>query len=381
MKAFREWLLRFRLNFALCQGIISETFSNNWVNGSLFMFSFRLNKFGGNQLNPIYCKDIAYYDRVTNNFYYRSSPYSSSVKKFVGSVTPSKTSINVRNLMYPTTIINLGVKNRLERTFNDFSTFGYVVNALNTTSHYDNSDLLNLFIVSRILDSEVWMKSLANNTLVNSFFSRLGKKVDGDLAQILSINSEFGVVKFSPEIYAFTEVNSPTIVFRENNKNFIGVFYSSSQADLQLKDHITPGRVNFRQGDALVIQNYGNNSQEVPFYSWMLAKKTKTIFGNDENDWGTNQSNIISKRYQSLERIKPNTNIENYTTTDYFSDLSFDLSYNNDRGYIFAEKDNKYYKESAKSDSFVVGAPFHFYFGIKKGFSALDKFKTKYLNE
>jgi hypothetical protein len=161
----------------------------------------------------------------------------------------------------------------------------------------------------------------------------------------------------------------------------MGVFYSSSQADLQLKDHITPGRVNFRQGGALVIQNYGNNSQEVPFYSWMLAKKTKTIFGNDENDWGTNQSNIISKRYQSLERIKPNTNIENYTTTDYFSDSSFDLSYNNDRGYIFAEKDNKYYKESAKSDSFVVGAPFHFYFGIKKGFSALDKFKTKYLNE
>ena len=189
------------------------------------------------------------------------------------------------------------------------------------------------------------------------------------------------MLNFPQKYIAFTEVNSPTIVFRENNKNFIGVFYSSSQADLQLKDHITPGRVNFRQGGALVIQNYGNNSQEVPFYSWMLAKKTKTIFGNDENDWGTNQSNIISKKYQSLERIKPNTDIENYTTTDYFSDSSFDLSYNNDRGYIFAEKDGKYYKEDKKPDSFVVGAPFHFYFGIKKGFSALDKFKTKYLNE
>ena len=28
---------------------------------------------------------------------------------------------------------------------------------------------------------------------------------------------------------------------------------------------------------------------------------------------------------------------------------------------------------------FLVGAPFHFYFGIIKGESALDKFKTKYL--
>ena len=118
-------------------------------------------------------------------------------------------------------------------------------------------------------------------------------------------------------------------------------------------------------------------------YSWNLDKLSKTIFGTEKNNWGTTQNDIKSKRYQSLERIKPNTDIdiENYTTTDYFSDSSFDLSYNNDRGYIFAEKDGKYYQESSKSDSFVVGAPFHFYFGIKKGFSALDKFKTKYLNE
>jgi hypothetical protein len=30
------------------------------------------------------------------------------------------------------------------------------------------------------------------------------------------------------------------------------------------------------------------------------------------------------------------------------------------------------------SSRFLVGAPFHFYFGIMKGNSALDKFKTKY---
>jgi hypothetical protein len=34
------------------------------------------------------------------------------------------------------------------------------------------------------------------------------------------------------------------------------------------------------------------------------------------------------------------------------------------------------------SDKFIVGAPFHFYFGIVKGESALDKFKAKYsINE
>ena len=30
------------------------------------------------------------------------------------------------------------------------------------------------------------------------------------------------------------------------------------------------------------------------------------------------------------------------------------------------------------SNKFLVGAPFHFYFGVTKGASALDKFKTKY---
>jgi hypothetical protein len=30
------------------------------------------------------------------------------------------------------------------------------------------------------------------------------------------------------------------------------------------------------------------------------------------------------------------------------------------------------------SSKFLVSAPFHFYFGIKKGLTALDKFKTKY---
>jgi hypothetical protein len=29
-------------------------------------------------------------------------------------------------------------------------------------------------------------------------------------------------------------------------------------------------------------------------------------------------------------------------------------------------------------DEFLVGAPNHFYFGVIKGESALDKFKTKY---
>jgi hypothetical protein len=381
--AFREWIFRFKLNYGVCRGIISETFVNNWVNGSLFMFSFRANT---NKANPEYCKDLVYYDGDTNNFYYRSSPYDGT--KFVGDSNTKSNRLNNYNLKYPTTIVNLGVKNVQNVSFNDFSAYGYVVNSINTTSHYDNSDLVNFFVISRILDSNF----LRSGAILNSFFSRGGRKIDGDLAQLLSINSEFGVVKFSPELYEFQKDNSPTIIFSEKsgngkNKNYMGVFYSSSQDDLTLKDYITPGRIGFReQGTNAIIPKYFKiNDQEVPFYAWTLDEKGQTIFGTDKNEWGTNRNNFITKKYQSLERItpEPNNSVINpeYTGTDYFSNTSYNKTYNTHRGYIYSETNGLYDKKGSADKSFLVGAPFHFYFGIKKGFSALDKFKTKYLNE
>ena len=56
---------------------------------------------------------------------------------------------------------------------------------------------------------------------------------------------------------------------------------------------------------------------------------------------------------------------------------------NNDtyqRGYIFSFDQNTGYSIlGTNSGKFMVGAPFHFYFGVVVGESALDKFKTKYL--
>jgi hypothetical protein len=393
IRAYREWIFRFKLNYALCRGIVSETFSNNWVNGSLFMPSFKANVFGVNKNNPQYCKDIIYYDNLTNNFYYRSSPYFSSANnsKFVGnrSATPSSSAnkLNRYNLMTPTTIVNLGVKNQLLTSGGDFDNYSYVVNNINNTSYADNSDLLNTFVISRIIDSELIKNITSTNRIINSFFSRGGRKIDGDLAQLLSINSEFGVVKFSSEFYTFTTNNSPSIIFRENNKNYMGVFYSSTQDELTLKDYITPGRIGFReQGTNAIIPKYFKiNDQEVPFYSWTLDEKGQTIFGTDKNEWGTNQNNFITKKYQSLERItpEPNNSVINpeYVGTDYFSNRYYNKTYNTHRGYIYSETNGLYDKKGSADKSFLVGAPFHFYFGIKKGFSALDKFKTKYLNE
>jgi len=389
--AFREWAFRFKLNYGLCRGIVSETFVNNWVNGSLFMPSFKSNTIGAYRNNPQYCKDIVYYDNTTSNFYYRSSPYYSgtTMGQFVGNQNNYiANKLNYYNLMYPTTIINLGIKNKLLIGSRGFDTYGYMVNQINYTSYSDNSDLINMFVMSRVLDSSI-LKNLNKNTniTINSFFSRNGKKVDGDLAQLMSINSEFGVVKFSSEFYSFTNNNSPSLIFREKGRNYMGVFYSSLQDDLTYKDYISPGRIGFRDSitNSLIPRYFDIRSQEVPFYSWELAENSNSIFGTDKNNWGTQKVDIVAKKYQSLERIKPRNNdtakFSEYDSTDYFVSDNSDIAYNSHRGYIYSDINGKYNKTKQENTKFVVGAPFHFYFGIKKGFSSLDKFKTKYLNE
>jgi len=46
--------------------------------------------------------------------------------------------------------------------------------------------------------------------------------------------------------------------------------------------------------------------------------------------------------------------------------------------YMREDSTGVYSTVGATSDKFIVGAPFQFYFGVVKGESALDKFKTKY---
>jgi hypothetical protein len=50
------------------------------------------------------------------------------------------------------------------------------------------------------------------------------------------------------------------------------------------------------------------------------------------------------------------------------------------RGYLFGVDSSGKYSSTLNGEKpkFLVGAPNHFYFGVIKGESALDKFKTKY---
>jgi hypothetical protein len=259
---------------------------------------------------------------------------------------------------------------------------GFVMNQLESTSYSDTSDLANLFVISRITNKNFLQQlfsGLDKNNSLDKLFTRDEKRIDGDLAQLMSINSEEGVIGFSPEYYQSNgDIGDPVVILNNNSKEVtMGVFFSSTTEDLQFKDYLTPGRIDFRGTEGQFYPYpYGIKSQVVPFYQWGLSGST-TIFGNERNSWETNTNDIFSKNYQSLDRLTE-------TSPSYFKGSNIQVSDTFARGYIFntianSPTDWSYSLNSGNYPSkFLVGAPFHFYFGLIKGETALDKFNTKY---
>jgi hypothetical protein len=388
---FNEWGYRFRFFYGLCRGVLAQSFMNNWINGSLYFFPIQVDTFYNrqNKISQVrFCEDVVYYNRDSNNFYYRSSPYDFTTNKFVGKIVDKQNEgINDLNLLFPTTVINLGMKDYFysEITF-DSSTRGYILPNITPTSYGDTSDLINLFVISRITDENFLQQLIpAGDNSINQLFSRGNedpfikhRRIDGDLAQLMSINSEIGNINFSPEYYDIEsgETNQPTQILGTAEDPTIAVWFSSTTEDLQTKDYLAPGRINFRGTDDIGYYPYpyGIKSQVVPFYQWKLAN-TNIIFGNQNNTWATSSSDIVQNvRYQSLDRYA--------SDTPYFYSDNSESNDLNARGYIFnvnGTVGNGTYKSTgALKQKFVVGAPFQFYFGTIVGETALDKFKAKY---
>ena len=390
-----EWGYRFRFFYGLCRGVLSQTFTNNWVNGSLYMFPIQVDTYFDKKnkpLPPLFAKELVYFDDKTNNFYYRSSPYfsgSTTSQRFIGRPTDGLIRpVNDRNLLFPTTIINLGIKDDFyQEIIFDPSAKGYIMNTLNPTSYSDTSDLVNLFVISRITDASFLQQLInAGDNSLNQLFSRDGdsRRIDGDLAQSFSINSEYGVIPFSPEYYSVygTSDDPVVILATSSTASTMGIFFSSTTVDLQNKDFLTPGVIDFRPtaNANAITYPYGIKSQYVPFYQWGLKQEDlQNIFGSQFNNWVTNQSSNISSsgifgyNYQSLDR-------RNIGTPSYFVGSNSQVSDIYQRGYIFnVNPDGSYsYDNGNYPSKFLVSAPNHFYFGIIKGETALDKFKTKY---
>jgi hypothetical protein len=392
---YLQWQARYLSTYGICQGLIAQTFVNSWVNGTLFAFPV-LTKIGGDNLTfgrkvanskvtYGYCSDVVVFDPNSNNPYYRSSPWNNVSKQFIGK-TGDNQSKHVRNLLYPTTILDMGPKYDWSKYVTlSPNYYGYQMNKLSSTSWNDVSGLNQLLVLSR-LTNESFLLQLIPGATTNEqfgFFNRNGEeKIDGDYAQMLQINSQYGVTPYDAENYVddpTNPLNNPVYVGAGNTLGSLfspvfGIFYSGSSED---RDVISPRRLdrNFT-GSTLISDDLGTKSQQVPYYGWVNQTWDNgglTIFGTRENNWETGEDSrpFFKQNYQSLDRLR----------TPMFLDSSGLIQ--NRKGYIFQRNaKGEYIAKNASvpnNQKTIVSAPWYFYFGLKKGRSAIDKFSQTYI--
>jgi len=411
---YLEWSQRFKVTFAFCRGVFSHVFVNSWVNGTLYAFPFKNRpSFDGNgdlkvrnvvsiggvpvSVNYTFCADTMVFDEETNNFYYRSSPWNSTTNTFIGKKAPDKTGggiipgldfdpLNNYNLLFPTTIMDLGPKYIWTKdVIKTPDYYGYQMDNMNTSTWNEITNLVQIFSVSRLVNI-TFIQSIfsTGNAALASFFSRNKQRVDGDYAQMLQINSQYGVEPFNEGNYVDDPTNpgdNPIYVSSDTAGNPVfGIFYNSFPDQ---RDLISPRRINRNDSGPILLADYlGTKSQFVPFYNWQNkayspppATSQPSIFGNDQNSWLTTYSanrgqNIYSQQYQSLDRLN----------SPYF--LGNNGMIENRLGYIFQRNAlGDYVSDNLGGNNFstLTSAPWYFYFGLKVGSSAMDKFKQKYL--
>jgi hypothetical protein len=437
-----EWYNRTLFNLFLCLDGIEYDFYNNWVSGNLFMPTIYATNFpdlNGNMTRR-YCKDVVVFHEATKNYYYRSSPYRYNYG-FLGGRTRERNKIgsgndvrgNNRNLKTPTTIINLGpITDYASELVQGVGYSGYIANYLTPTSYRDITDIVNFYVLSRNLELSYQMaisiyQTIANfatgtaviqaftNSPINHLFgdrnSNESSKVNADLAQLVSINSEFGVHPFSPSSYPTSgnlriiilydgldvTVTGGAVIPTPQMKFITGIFFEAYD---RKRDAITPKRLLWNQNAQLPFQpnditNYSQPTQVVPLYQWELDfqdqanlmggflnipvpdPNTPVIFGSAKNDWKTTPINsndtFFSYGFQNLDRTN--------NTSRYFMANTNQQKYLN--GFIYNIDSNGNFeilKGNITNTVNTVGAPYHFYFGLKKGRTAMDLFYIKYVD-
>lgn len=360
----KDYSQRKLLGKLMCAGITSYTFSNSWLNGSLYFFQFRRRR-GGSSAK--YCKDLIFRKTDDNgaHYYYRSTPYING--DFVGKVGES----GYGEILFPTTIMDLGPRNMYIKEIcvdPELDVNCSVSKSIGATSYQDIGDLMEYVIQSKEIKERGKLKA------ADLFDKRGGGKLDGDIAQLLNFNSQMGIFGYEDEDDE-SPYYPPGGAFIYDGFGPVGVDFVFSEDDEDTAIIEKDGTLM-----RLCINSAGNlteTAQDIPFYKW--NKRGDGFGGNgpysESQDWVL--STIHTTKYQggwtspSLMEPTP-SNLVNAggDPTDNISEHYYDgsiLPPIRDCG------DDNY------SDTEIpIGGPFFFYFGLRTGKTAWNKFVQKF---
>ena len=391
-----EWIARNLVILGACRNVFSHRFINNWVNGTLYAFPFKTNVNGytsptsstPNQPIVSTCGRLVNFHEKTRNYYYKSSKYD------ISSGTFEIYAGNSPHIGFPTTMMDLGPRaDFLQELVMSDDYDGYVVNRLDSSSFGTVDDLLNLFIVSRFVGNGTLELIVKSNILAYFSNSRpsngvMGTKlqIDADYAQLISINSELGVAPFLASNYPDNPLPNEQNPIYFNCDNVMGVFFSS---DTQIRDYITPKRTiindNVTINSSCSFNNFPVYSQRVPFSQWRISYPDNSIFGRQFNNWEYDvNGEVFSHKYQSLDRLDSNSRYfrtDGSTLTKYQKGHIYAVYSSTTSNALTITADQQYWDNNVPNPELVtVGAPFYFYFGLRRGASSFDRFKTKWIN-
>jgi hypothetical protein len=280
----KEYYRRKRVGKMFCGGIVNYSFIDNWLSGSLYFFQFKAKKVSRGAESLIkYCRDVVRFVNSQQRFYYRSA-YTTNGTTF--------TRIK-KTLGRPTTIVDLGPRDEFIKEIcidKNLDPNCSVARSVGSTSFKSFGELMGLAINYRM--------DVSNATFgLDNFFDNGGftgqsfnNVFDGDLLQLISINSEAGIEEFdlqNPKYigysYQFLDPDLYPQVFYKNyvnptNKGYPGPLPVTFELDedgervrLCLNE---PGRLT-------------ESSQKVPFYLW---DKKGTGFGGTSEATSDDQS-------------------------------------------------------------------------------------------
>ena len=441
----REYTKRKLVNKVFCEGVVNYSFIENWLAGSLYLFAFKAKVRWDNEeeldLNvrgTNYCEDLLYYKvsekssgEPVKRFYYRSTKWNGS--SFQSTQNNGGTTFST--LRHPTTIMDLGPRDEFIKEIcvdPSLDPNCSVVRNIGPTSFQNFKEIFGLYINYRLdTNSTFEYKDFFQNTGFDSYFPFNIKKdiLNGDILQLISINSEAGIEEFDLQNRYYGQY-SPLIIdpdkYTQLFRSQSGVVNGPIPINFVLDDDGYRVRVCLNEPGRLT-----ESSQIVPFFYWDKKGGGFGIGYNHSWDYGTIRTHRLQGMTFNYTFIGDPT--YNYVlfpmTKDYsgntftitgadVNDDSFDvedttdvhLQYNNQEegftvlhitsvdangnpitGTLWIRKGDTGVWDSQSWDNDIdyilkptlknytgnkqiLSTPFLFYFGIRPGKTAVDKF-------
>ena len=438
-RSLNQWRILANIYSGLCAGIFNMKFSNNWINGTLYHYKFlrkkkRLEDDGSEipeQFQITKYPERIVYEKKENNktyYYYRSCPFTST-----GGFTLDSSAVDADNsgggkerhvgINFPTTIMDLGPLDpcieeicQEEKLFDKDTCF--VVDSLKPTSFQPSEALLGMLVERKLAAINNFKEFLWSG--INKWFGadaepgasynrnqgnrRNGsaggnispgpyrnRVIDGDIAQLLATNNMMGVSVFS------TDVEDPYYGAPDGQRtqwfeSFMpSQFNSNSASPVSWDLSKQPGETivgpatspfplianDFTLTTCLLGGGFGvPHTQVVPYYGWEPNGQAYGTYNNDyKYDIG---SDVRTVGYQQGRYYPgPNSTITDTWINPYFYDGNpiDPITYfvNSITGQTSGVPN------TGSDKTYRLGTGLFFYFGLRPGGTAYEKFINEYL--